>query len=241
MSRPLVFSALLLGTLAGCIPSRSTVEYVARRSPSALFSVPAVTDSLVALTLDDGPEAGNTDRVLDVLARHDVRATFFLVGERIAREPCLALRIAREGHEVANHGWTRTPAFFLSGDRLVRDIARTDSLLRALGDPVWYRPSVGFYHRGVLRAADSTGYRLALGSLTTNDPQNPFVGMQARHLLREVRPGDVIVLHDGIGDRTKAPEILERVLPELKRRGFRVVTLSRLVEAGDEEATHEEE
>ncbi|MEM1055129.1 MAG: polysaccharide deacetylase family protein [Bacteroidota bacterium] len=230
-------SLLLLATLAsltaGCIPSRGTVEYMERRSPSALFSVPSVTDSLLALTFDDGPEPGHTDRVLDVLASHDVRATFFLVGERVKRNSQLAQRIAAEGHEVANHGWTRDPAFFMSGAKVQADIERTDRLLRAFGDPVWYRPSVGFYHDGVIRAVDSTGYRIALGSVTTNDPQNPFIGMQARHILREARPGDILVLHDGIGDRTKAPAILERVLPELKRRGYRFVSLSELVAAGE--------
>lgn len=233
MSRLLLILAALAAAASGCIPSRSTVEFVERRSPSALFGVPAVSDSLVALTLDDGPEPGNTDRVLDVLAAHDARATFFLVGERVKRQPTLTRRIQREGHEVANHGWTRDPALFLSREAMTASILRTDSLLRAFGDPVWFRPSVGFYHRGTVRAADSTGYRIALGSVTTNDPQNPFIGPQVRHILRDVRPGDVIVLHDAIGERTKAPEILARVLPELRRRGYRVVSLSELAEASE--------
>ena len=114
-----------------------------------------------------------------------------------------------------------------------RGIARTDSLLRELGAPVWYRPSVGLYHRGTVRAAEAAGYRLALGSITTMDPQLPWIGMQARHILRLVRPGDVVVLHDGIGRRTKAPEILARVLPELARRGYRVVSLSELAAASE--------
>lgn len=224
--------AAALAAFSGCIPSRSTVEYVARRSPSALFSVPGVTDSLVALTFDDGPEAGHTERVLDLLAAYDAHATFFLVGERVEREPALARRIAAEGHEVANHGWTRAPALFLSRDRLARDLAKTDRLLREIGTPVWYRPSAGLYRQRIVDAADALGYGIALGSVYSNDPQNPFVAAQVRHLLREVRPGDVIVLHDAIGRRTKAPEILARVLPELTRRGYRFVSLSELVAAG---------
>ncbi|OZC01926.1 polysaccharide deacetylase family protein [Rubricoccus marinus] len=226
---------LLLLAVAGCIPSRGVVESVARRSPSAVFSVPASGDSLIAITFDDGPEPGHTDAVLDLLAEHGARGTFFLMGERVKANPTLTRRIADEGHEVANHGWGPMAGILLSESQLRRSIARTDRLLRAFGEPRWYRPSTGFYDGRALRAAEAEGYRIALGSIYSNDPQLTFVGVQARHILREVRSGDVIVLHDGIGDRTKAPEILRRVLPELARRGYRIVPLSELVDASGAE------
>ncbi len=221
----------LLCLASGCIPSRGAVEAVAERSPSALFSVPASGDSLVAFTFDDGPEPGNTDAVLDVLAQYGARGTFFLMGARVKAHPTLTRRIVREGHEVANHGWGPMAGVLLSEAKLRRSIARTDRLLRAFGEPRWYRPSSGFYNGRVLRAAEAEGYAIALGSVYTNDPQLTFVGVQARHILREVRPGDVIVLHDGVAERTRSPEILRRVLPELTRRGYRVVPLSELVDA----------
>ena len=145
-----------------------------------------------------------------------------------------------QGHEVANHGWGPMAGILLSESQLRRSIARTDRLLRAFGEPRWYRPSTGFYDGRALRAAEAEGYRIALGSIYSNDPQLTFVGVQARHILREVRPGDVIVLHDGIGDRTKAPEILRRVLPELARRGYRIVPLSELVDASGADAVSPE-
>ena len=213
------------------MPSRGLIKSVARHSPSALFSVPATTDSLVAVTFDDGPEPGNTDAVLNILAAYGARGTFFLMGERAEAHPALVRRIVDEGHEIANHGWDGSVPLLASGEKTRGDIAQTDSVLRRFGSPRWYRPSMGFYNAKVLAAAETEGYRLALGSIYSNDPQFTLIGAQARHILREVRPGDVIILHDGIGERTKAPEILRRVLPELRRRGYRVVPLSELVDA----------
>lgn len=216
--------------LAGCAPSRGLVTYTAERSPNALFSV-ATADSVVAFTFDDGPEPGNTDAVLDALAEHEARATFFLIGERVVAHPGLVQRIADEGHEIGNHGWQLQMAVLLPAVRLRADIARTDSVLRRFASPTWYRPSVGFYNRGVRWAAESSGYRIALGSVYSGDPQTQNVAFHVEHILKSIRPGDIVVLHDGIGDRVTAPEILRRVLPELARRGYRTVTLSELVAA----------
>ena len=221
----------LAGLLGGCIPSRGVVDATAARSPSALFSV-ATADSVVAFTFDDGPQPGNTDAVLDALAAHGARATFFLIGERAVAHPGLVQRMADEGHELGNHGWQLQMAILLPAVRLRADIARTDSVLRHVARPVWYRPSVGFYNRGVRWAAEAEGYRIALGSIYTGDPQTQDVDLHVGHILKAIRPGDVVVLHDGIGDRVTAPAILERVLPELARRGYRFVTLSELAALG---------
>jgi len=214
----------------GCAPTRGLVDYTAAQSPNALFSI-ATADSVVAFTFDDGPEPGNTDAVLDALAEHDARATFFLIGERAVAHPDLVQRMVDEGHEIGNHGWQLQMAVLLPAVRLRADIARTDSVLRRFASPTWYRPSVGFYNRGVRWAAESNGYRIALGSIYSGDPQTQNVDHHVDHILKTIQPGDIVVLHDGIGDRVTAPEILRRALPELARRGYRTVTLSELVAA----------
>ena len=222
----------LASLLAGCIPSRGVIEATAARSPSALFSV-ATADSAVAFTFDDGPQPGNTDAVLDVLAAHGARATFFLIGERAVAHPDLVRRMVADGHELGNHGWQLQMAVLLPAVRLRADIARTDSVLRRVASPTWYRPSVGVYNRGVRWAAEAEGYRIALGSVYTFDPQTQDVDLHVEHILKAIRPGDVVVLHDGIGDRVTAPAVLRRVLPELARRGYRFVTLSELAALAD--------
>lgn len=220
--------AAVLG-LTACAPSRGLAERVAARYPEAVFSF-ATADSLVALTLDDGPDALRTAEVLDVLRAHDARATFFVIGERAAAHPELLARIVGEGHELGSHGWRLTTPVFLKLRTVEADLDRTAETLAPYGPVRWYRPGSGLYTTAVREAAAARGYRLALGTIYPNDPWVRSAERQARHILREAHPGGVIILHDGLRRRTRAPEVLRRVLPELRRRGYRVVTLSELAE-----------
>ena len=229
MVRHSLWAVLAVSVVAGCAPSRDLVDVFAAAHPSALFSV-ATCDSLVALTLDDGPTPSHTPAVLDVLARHGAHATFFVVGERVEAHPEIVSRTVAEGHELGLHGWTRDPALLLGPTRAVRELDRTARLVETLGPVRWYRPSVGFYTPSIRAATEARGYRIALGSVYPNDPWIPWTAWLSQTLLRDVEPGDVIVLHDGLGRRTRAPAVLDRVLPELARRGYRVVTLSELVD-----------
>ncbi len=226
---PRLFWTLLAAAVWGCAPSRDLVESIAARHPEALFSV-ATCDSLVALTLDDGPAPSHTPAVLDVLAAHGARATFFVVGERVEAHPDLVARTVAEGHELGLHGWTRTPALVLGSERTMRDMDRLAQQIGALDSLRWLRPAVGFYTAEMRQASQARGYRIALGSVYPNDPWVPWAAWQARTILQDIGPGDIIVLHDGLGWRTRAPAVLGRVLPELARRGYRVVTLSELVD-----------
>lgn len=220
-----VFAVLL----AACAPSRETLQAVAAHHPGALFSV-ATPDSVVALTLDDGPDLRRTSAVLDVLAEHGATATFFVIGRKAAEHPALLAQIAREGHELGNHGWQTAPPVLLGATTTGEHIDRTAAVLAPYGPVRWFRPGTGLYTTAIRDAAEARGYRIALGSVYPNDPWVWSVGRQARTILRDVRPGSVIVLHDGIGWRTRAPAVLARVLPELRRRGYRVVSLSELAD-----------
>ena len=220
----------LLLTLAACAPSRETVSALAAHHPEALFSV-ATEDSLVAFTFDDGPDPARTPELLDVLGAHGARATFFLVGERAERHPDVVARIVREGHEIGTHGWRLAPPLLIGATTTGAELDRTAAVLDAFGPVRWYRPGTGLYTTAIREAAEARGYRLALGSVYPNDPYVWSARRQARHVLREVRPGDVVILHDALGWRTRAPDVMRRVLPELERRGYRFVTLSELVAA----------
>jgi peptidoglycan-N-acetylglucosamine deacetylase len=226
----LLFALLATGGLAACAPSPSLVGRLAERHPEVVFSF-ATLDSLVALTLDDGPSANATPEVLRLLRAHDARATFFLTGERIPGREGLVRQIVDQGHELGNHGMTMTPSVLLPADTFRRHLHEADSLLREHGPVRWFRPATGFFNARIRAGADSLGYGVALGSVYPNDVHRPLAGVLAGYILRHVEPGAVIVLHEGeTGKRTVGP-VLERVLPELRRRGYRVVTLSELAAA----------
>lgn len=218
---------LLCGSLIGCGPPPGLVERVAERNPEVLFHVDTA-DPVVALTIDDGPHPELSPRILDLLAEHDAHATFFLMGARVPGNEGVVRRMVREGHELGNHMMTATPSILLSPEAFARRMRQADSLLAPYGEVRWLRPASAWFDDRMLRQIEAAGYRCALGSVYPNDAQNPFSSYHVRYILRHVRPGAVIILHEGTRRRERILQTLGRVLPELRRRGYRVVTLSEL-------------
>lgn len=198
-------------------------------SDGALYRVPAA-DSAVALTIDDAPRPGTTDAILRVLERHGARATFFVIGSRARRHPALVRSIRRGGHEIAHHMWRDRRSLGLDSASFRRALLRTDSTLSPFGDPRWLRPAGGLYSGWMVRAARRQGHRIALGDVYPFDPVVRWPPIVTRFVLAWVRPGSVIILHDGEGRGGRTAEVLRRVLPELRERGLEVMSLGELVE-----------
>lgn len=184
---------------------------------------------LVALTIDDGPDALSTLNILDLLSRQKAQATFFLITGHVPGNEGIVRRIVDEGHELANHLTTDEPAIWLNGAEFERRLLEAHQVLSRFSAVRWFRPGSGWYTKKMLSIIHKHGYRCALGSVYPFDPQIPSSWLITRHVLWKVRPGSIIVLHDrgSRGERTLT--VLATILPELKRRGFRVVTLSELM------------
>jgi peptidoglycan/xylan/chitin deacetylase (PgdA/CDA1 family) len=184
----------------------------------------------VALTIDDGPDPIGTPRILEVLKQHDAHATFFLITRRIPGNEEIVVRTVEEGHELANHLTTDEPSIVLSPSEFERQLLESHRALSRFSDVHWFRPGSGWYNAEMLSILHEHGYRCALGSVYPFDPQIPSAWFASRYVLWNVRPGSIIVLHDygGRGERTASA--LATILPELNRRGFRVVTLSELLD-----------
>lgn len=189
-------------------------------------------EPLVALTLDDGPSSA-TPEILEILERHRARATFFVLAEEAARRGALTRRIVREGHELGNHLLRDRPTWRLSHEETDDALRRADSLLARFGGARWVRPGGGWVDYDLRAAAERHGYRVALGSVYPFDARLPFPSLLAAFVERKVRPGAVIVLHDGPDRGPRTAEVLRQVLPALREQGYGVVTLGRLVEAGE--------
>lgn len=226
-----LFAVLLIatGVLPGCGPPPMLVDWVSKGHPEALFKVEC-SDSLVALTIDDGPTADWTPDILEVLERNDAKATFFLMGARVAGNEDLVQHIVDAGHEIGNHMMSPTPSIFLSAEVFESRMHKADSILAAFGPVRWFRPASGWFNGRMHSQITGRGYGLALGSVYPNDAMNPITPYLTHYVSAYTRPGSIIVLHDGLGWRTRAPTVLDRVLPELRERGYRFVTLSTLVD-----------
>jgi peptidoglycan/xylan/chitin deacetylase (PgdA/CDA1 family) len=203
------------------------VAILAKHSPDVVYLVDT-QEPVVALTIDDGPDPVGTPRILDVLRQHDAHATFFLITSRIPGNEEIVVHTVEEGHELANHLTTDDPSIVLPPAEFERQLLESHRALSRFSDAHWFRPGSGWYNAEMLSILHQHGYRCALGSVYPFDPQIPSTWFASHYVLRNVRPGSIIVLHDygARGERTASA--LATILPELNRRGFRVVTLSEL-------------
>jgi peptidoglycan-N-acetylglucosamine deacetylase len=152
----------------------------------------------VALTFDDGPDPVTTPGLLDILADRGMPATFFLTGERARRHPDLVDAILRAGHAVGNHSQTHDPLLMLKGTRaLRREIASAQATLRERGvEPLVFRPPVGITNPRLRPVLDELGLAAVNWSRRAGDRGNRRVDGLARRILQNLRPDDIILLHD---------------------------------------------
>jgi len=188
---------------------------------------------IVALTIDDGPDASTTPAILDLLQEYESKATFFVITERIPGNEHLIERMIEEGHELGNHMTNEEPSIRLSREGFAEDLIAADSALTEFDEIRWLRPGSGWFTANMIDTAESNGYRMALGSVYPFDHLIPSSWFASEFILWRVRPGDVIVLHDHRLRGERTADTLRRVLPELTARGYKVVTLSELVDLSE--------
>ena len=186
----------------------------------------------IALTFDDGPHPRDTPQVLDVLAKQDVRATFFLIGHSVEQYPQLVRRIHQSGHQLALHCYRHIPFPLESASTLKRqlDQSRT-AIANACGIPPdsirHVRPPYGFFTARTLSLLTDWGYHLVLWDNMPLHFLQP-TAWTVNQLLERTVPGSILVLHDGKGHGAKVAHILEIVLPRLKAKGFEFVTIEQI-------------
>lgn len=199
----------------------------------AVWEVPT-DEKLIALTFDDGPHGKSTPMILDLLKEYDAKATFFVVGNRIEPYSRIVMRQASEGHEVANH--TYSHVFFshnVSSEAIHKEIARTKEEIGEITGTScpWFRPPGGYLNDEVVQAAKNNGYTVILWSWhqDTKDWRSPGVESIADRVLNNARNGDIVLMHDNVKGSNQTYHALKRILPELRERGFRFVTVSELI------------
>ena len=202
----------------------------ARPTPTSP-TAPAAAGSagVVYLTFDDGPTPAWTPRVLALLARYQARATFFVLGRSAAAHSELVRQEFAAGHGVGNHTWSHRRLTNLSGAQLVAEVNATSTAIRQItGAPVrCLRPPFATVDAASAEQVRALGLRLVLWDIDTNDWLRPGTGAIAGRVLGRVRSGDVILMHDGGGNRSETVAALEQVLATLSARGYRFHALCR--------------
>ncbi|KAF2965257.1 hypothetical protein GQX73_g8335 [Xylaria multiplex] len=212
-------------------PPPGLIAYFARRWPDVLWEV-HTDKKVVALTIDDAPSQ-HTEEILAALNSHQATATFFVIGGQVAGREDILADIVRSGSELGNHAMHDEPSRSLSNEELSNQIQAVRQKIRAAykkGEapmpPQYFRPGSGFFSdrmRGLVR---KLGYRLVLGSVYPHDPQIHWSWLNGRHILSMVRPGAIIICHDR---RSWTAPMLRKVLRQLKRDGYRVMSLTEML------------
>ncbi|MDF2719194.1 MAG: chitooligosaccharide deacetylase [Paenibacillus sp.] len=214
-------------------PSKKGREYYEARG-EIVWEVPT-EEKVIALTFDDGPDPVDTPAILELLRQYEAKATFFVVGQRVEKYPALAQREAAEGHEIANHTYSHKymNKRKLSADQIEDEIIKTErSILQATGQkPYLFRPPGGYYNEQVVSASKKSGYKVVMWSWhqDTEDWNTPGIGKIVNKVLKNARNGDIVLFHDYVEGKSQTVEALKQILPELKQRGFRFITVSELL------------
>jgi peptidoglycan/xylan/chitin deacetylase (PgdA/CDA1 family) len=190
----------------------------------------------IALTYDDGPNDPWTLRLLDVLSRHQVRATFFLIGRFVEQRPDIARELASAGHLIGNHTYSHPNLIFCSRTEVERQIVECDRALRdAIGDHSnLFRPPFGGRRPQVLKSVRRAGLEPIMWSVTGWDWNATSTEQIEKKVGSHVASGDVVLLHDGghthMGaDRSFTVEATDRLISRFKQEGYRFVTIPEMM------------
>lgn len=219
---------LVFGQAASARPLIALPEDIVADNGATVTAV-RTPSSVVAITFDDGPHPRHTPRLLDILAKRKIRATFYLIGERVLYWPDIVRRIATEGHEIGNHSWSHPFLNRLNQQSVYREIDRTtDAIYQITGrPPVTFRPPYGaFSHQQRTHLHTHRNLPTVLWSVDPQDWRRPGPGAVGSRILRGSHKGAIILSHD-IHQGTV--DAMPHTLDTLLQRGFKFGTVSQML------------
>jgi peptidoglycan-N-acetylglucosamine deacetylase len=203
---------------------QGTIIYQAKLKPN---------QKVIALTFDDGPEPKNTGKVLDILRQNHIKATFFMVGQMVQTYPQLAKKVVSDGHSVGNHTWHHwyRP---MDATTAASEVNRTaDIIYKTTGaKTALFRPPGGYLNNGLAAYAKNHQQAVMMWSVVSGDAdrRQPQAPRLVKNVLKGAKPGAIVLMHDGGGNRTKTVKALPQIISGLKAQGYRFVTLPELLE-----------
>jgi peptidoglycan/xylan/chitin deacetylase (PgdA/CDA1 family) len=191
---------------------------------------------LLALTFDDGPNDPHTLRLLEILAKHDVHATFFLIGRYVQQRPDIVRELVKAGHGVGNHTFSHPLLMFKSVAKVRNELETCHHVLtEAVGEHSnLFRPPFGGRRPAVLRIARDLGLEPVMWTVTGYDWKAPSAEYIEQKVIAKVRGGDVILLHDGghlqMGaDRSRTVTATDRLISRYKTEGYVFLTIQEMM------------
>lgn len=230
---------LLIFAIAACLliipfyivykPPYTLIRYLQNRWPDVIWHL-STTQKVLALTIDDAPSV-HTREIMQILEANNATATFFVIGSQVPGNEDKLVDLVKTGNELANHAMHDEPSRSLTNTELRKQIKIVQGYIAnayETADTIqpsqrYFRPGSGFFSTSMREVISSIGYQIVLGDIYPHDPQIPYWWVNARHVLSMARPGGIIICHDR---RSWTVPMLKKVLPELRRRGYRITNLT---------------
>lgn len=196
-------------------------------APAAAAQAPASTRAkprrgVVYLTFDDGPRPDATPAILAILARNQAKATFFVMGVRAAKYPAIVDAIRAQGNAIGNHTWSHPELTGQSNAAIRTEIRRTQAVI---GAATCFRAPYGSTSPRVERVIKGAGLRHYLWTVDTSDWMRPSTKAIVSSVMRGLRPGAIVLMHDGGGDRSHTVAAVRTLIPAIQAAGFELRAL----------------
>ena len=187
----------------------------------------------VALTFDDGPHPRYTEKILSVLEKYNVKATFFMIGTNVALYPEMAKAVCSAGHEIGCHTYSHPHMKQISAAQLTEEVEKCEALFASLGipRPKLFRPPEGFRSEAQVRLLEEKGYRIVIWSLDPKDWQGTPSAQMVTSAITQVKGGDILLFHDYISGQNNTIAAIEQLIPRLLESGYQFVTISEMMRA----------
>jgi peptidoglycan-N-acetylglucosamine deacetylase len=217
-----------VGTISGEVVSKR--EVVAPVARLVKLTAPASGAKTVALTFDDGPWPGSTKAILKILKKYGVKATFFEIGQQARKMPSLSRAVGDAGMEMGNHSETHPNLARLSASAVSNEITRAQNdITKASGKaPKFFRPPGGNTTSKMYPVLSKLHLGWVQWDVDTDDWKKPSASKIVSRVLKNVRPGSVVLMHDGGGDRSHTVEALPKIIEKLQAEGYVFVTVDQL-------------
>ena len=214
---------ILIGLLSDvAVSENESLEYYFHRNDK----------NRIALTFDDGPHPFDTIKILNILDKYNVKATFFVIGQNAVNYRDALKEIVKRGHEIGNHTYTHTVIKSMSTSDIINEVESCREVIYDISgeNTVLFRPPEGLMAQVNSEDAELfEGYEVILWSVDTMDWSHNSPKEIARYVSNKTKSGDIILMHDYIGYNSPTPEALELLLPDMINKGFEFVTISELL------------
>ncbi len=224
------------GTLLQCIDTvtgkvlSSDVATPAVDTLMQAYTSTGIAPKVVALTFDDGPHTGYTEQILAILAQQKAKATFFELGINIKKYPALSKASASNGNLVGLHSWDHTDFTKINADQIKTQLQDAQSAFKAASGhtTTWVRPPYGATTTPIDGQITTQGLKMAFWTVDTKDWNKPGADKIASAAINGARPGAIILMHDGGGDRSQTVAALPKIITTLRAQGYSFVTVDEL-------------